>query len=385
MLQIPVGQKRLTNVAIVRLKTHGKRFEIACYKNKVLNWREGVEKDLEEVIQTDTVFTNVARGEYAKEKDLKQAFGTTNLEEICKKILKSGELQVSDKEREVQLDGIFRDVVQMIVERCVHPATGRQHTPLTVENALKTIGFSAQPDMAPKRQALKGIEALCEALPESFARAKMRLRITCTETLLTEIHEQLVGSYEATVEERITEAGNCSLTFLCNPRHYRELDGLATDTYSGKGVSLQIVTSTVVRSAEEPQAADAMARAMALPREPAATTATATAASSTGARVEQSAPPPPDSNSGAANPVAAVAPRSATAAQTADTAAPPKRGMRCSSCNAMFEDAAEYRSHCKGDWHNFNVKRKVKNLPPASEEEFAEISLDAREGFLAMD
>ena len=31
----PVGQKRLTNVAVVRYKTHGKRFEIACYKNKV--------------------------------------------------------------------------------------------------------------------------------------------------------------------------------------------------------------------------------------------------------------------------------------------------------------------------------------------------------------
>lgn len=38
----PVGQKRLTNVAVVRLKKHGMRFEIACYKNKVLSWRSGV-------------------------------------------------------------------------------------------------------------------------------------------------------------------------------------------------------------------------------------------------------------------------------------------------------------------------------------------------------
>lgn len=38
----PVGQKRLTNVAVVRLKKHGTRFEIACYKNKVLSWRSGV-------------------------------------------------------------------------------------------------------------------------------------------------------------------------------------------------------------------------------------------------------------------------------------------------------------------------------------------------------
>lgn len=34
-VQQPVGQVRLTNVAIVRYKKMGKRFEVAAYKNKV--------------------------------------------------------------------------------------------------------------------------------------------------------------------------------------------------------------------------------------------------------------------------------------------------------------------------------------------------------------
>ena len=38
----PTNQIRLTNVAIVRMKKAGKRFEIACYKNKVLSWRKKV-------------------------------------------------------------------------------------------------------------------------------------------------------------------------------------------------------------------------------------------------------------------------------------------------------------------------------------------------------
>ncbi len=37
---------RLTNVAVVRLSRCGKRFEVACYKNKILNWRNGLETDL---------------------------------------------------------------------------------------------------------------------------------------------------------------------------------------------------------------------------------------------------------------------------------------------------------------------------------------------------
>jgi len=35
----PTNQIRLTNVAVVRMKKGGKRFEIACYRNKVVSWR----------------------------------------------------------------------------------------------------------------------------------------------------------------------------------------------------------------------------------------------------------------------------------------------------------------------------------------------------------
>ena len=53
----------LTDVSVVRAKKNGKRFEIACYKNKVLSWRQGVEKDIDEVLQSHTVFLNVSKGQ----------------------------------------------------------------------------------------------------------------------------------------------------------------------------------------------------------------------------------------------------------------------------------------------------------------------------------
>lgn len=57
----PVGKVLMTNVAVVRLKKGGKRFEIACYKNKVLNWRNGVEMDIDEVLQITRVYENVSK------------------------------------------------------------------------------------------------------------------------------------------------------------------------------------------------------------------------------------------------------------------------------------------------------------------------------------
>lgn len=36
----PINQVKLTNVSYVRLKKGGKRFELACYKNKVQEYRK---------------------------------------------------------------------------------------------------------------------------------------------------------------------------------------------------------------------------------------------------------------------------------------------------------------------------------------------------------
>mmetsp|Transcript_1074 Transcript_1074/g.2946 ORF Transcript_1074/g.2946 Transcript_1074/m.2946 type:complete len:368 (+) Transcript_1074:64-1167(+) len=366
MLKQPVCQKRLTNVAIVRLKSHGKRFEIAAYKNKVLNWREGIEKDIDEVLQVISVFTNVSKGEVANEKDLKKVFGTTDQEEICRKILKSGELQVSDRERELQLEGLFRDIVQIVVDRCVHPQSGRQLTATAVENALKNLGFSVKSDHAAKKQALKAIECLCSEMPESFTRAKMRLRISCPDRLLEELRKHLVEEVAASIEEEVkgsTGAASGFLTFLCDPSHYRDVDGLCTVTYSDQDVSLHLVTSAVLGQVRDAQAAGGAPTGLGANAAVVASEADAQQPT----RIER--PPPPQ-------------PQPPPAQQEEP---PKKKGLRCSSCDAEFEDATVYRQHCRSDWHNFNLKRKVKNLSPVTEEEHAEISLDQREGFLAVD
>lgn len=46
------------------------------------------ETDIDEVLQTHTVFTNVSKGEVAKAGDLKKIFGTDNQSEICLEVRK---------------------------------------------------------------------------------------------------------------------------------------------------------------------------------------------------------------------------------------------------------------------------------------------------------
>ena len=44
------------------------------------------EKDIDEVLQTHTVFLNVSKGEGAKKDDLVKAFGIEDQTEICKQV-----------------------------------------------------------------------------------------------------------------------------------------------------------------------------------------------------------------------------------------------------------------------------------------------------------
>lgn len=52
MIKQPLTNIKMTNVAIIRYKINNRMFEIACYRNKALNWRNGVEDDVSEVLQT---------------------------------------------------------------------------------------------------------------------------------------------------------------------------------------------------------------------------------------------------------------------------------------------------------------------------------------------
>jgi ribosome maturation protein SDO1 len=163
----PTNQTRLTNVAVVCMKHGGKHFEITCYKNKVVSWRSGMEKDLDEVLQTQPVFINVSKCQIAKKKYLISAFGTENQTDICKQILTKGEVQVSDKERHTQLEQTFRDIATIVADKCVNPETKRPYTVILIERAMKDIHYSVKPNKSTKQQALEVIKQLKEKMKSS--------------------------------------------------------------------------------------------------------------------------------------------------------------------------------------------------------------------------
>lgn len=244
----PSNQIKLTNVSLVRLKKGKKRFEIACYKNKVLEWRSGIETDLDNVLQIPSVFLNVSKGQTAPSADLAKFFGKSmSTDDIILEILNKGELQVGERERAAQLGRVHNEVVGIIASKLVDPRTKRVYTTGMIEKALdmlsqqahqnqggdkeaRSTSASASGSATPaaaagengeakskpvvsaaaaaaaaaassssskdhvwtgvtttksaKSQALEAIKALIARQPIPVARARMRLRITCSTGVL---------------------------------------------------------------------------------------------------------------------------------------------------------------------------------------------------------
>lgn len=168
----------MTNVAVVRLNRNGHRFEVACYRNKIINYRQGTETDLGEVLQTDRVFVNVTRGEFANAKLLKKAFGTYRDEmEICKLILDQGDVQVTDMERNARLENVAREISGMISERCLHPNTRRPYTSSQVRDAMRSCGYMVHPTRGAKQQFLDCVKLIRSTGVLELERAKMELAL----------------------------------------------------------------------------------------------------------------------------------------------------------------------------------------------------------------
>lgn len=62
--------------------------------------------------------------------------------------------KVSEKERRLEYENLFKDVAAVIAEKCVDPASNRPYTITMLERALKDVHFNVDPKKTAKQQAI---------------------------------------------------------------------------------------------------------------------------------------------------------------------------------------------------------------------------------------
>ncbi|GIX66107.1 ribosome maturation protein SBDS [Babesia caballi] len=380
----------------------------------------GVETDIQEVLQSPYIFTSISKGKLAKNDQLLKAFGTKEIDTICKQILDKGEIQVSKEERNQQLQATFKDVVTILSEVAINPKTGHPLTSTLIENTLKASAFSLTLKEPAKKQALKALAHLQQLYPNEIARSQMRLKITCSHTQRNEVldflrrhsayvehdgvgngdavghpvsrgasmepgDEGATSQPEAATAAKRTEptpgkgpgshpdgvdTGACrgpkqdavvNIRFLCCTKIYREVDHFVSHSLQPPG-SLQLV-SLNVKDAGNRGLTPVVSDPGQPPSEPAHLPPL------------EAAPPAKPDIANALSGLKLDAPREPQSAAFADSAAVKKSAFKCTNCKMNFDNAAEYRNHCKSEIHVLNNRLTLKGLPPVSPQEFAELEL----------
>jgi len=322
---------------------------------------------------------------------------------------------------------LMKDVCSVVASKCVDPQTGLPLTVQLVERALRSCGFSVRWGESAKKQSLRAMELLKREMPAEIMRAQMLLRVSFDARHEPQVRCFLEGVCGATIEskhemggvseddckkdvitnsEKVSEddhkkdvitnsdcakdsptnsddgvtqnknidvedsgrveasTGSVEFRFRCDPCNYRQLDQLMVQL-NPPGV-LQLITSQAPAKVGGDKNAQNgsdfgkrdvgksdVGKSDVHKRE--------TSKDDDGKRLGNSTGVSEEKNSSAVG------------------------GLKCSTCKVAVGDTVMYRAHCRTAWHAFNVKRLVKQLHAVSEEEYEDLSLDLRMGFLAVD
>jgi ribosome maturation protein SDO1 len=409
-INTPINHVQLTNVAVVRMNKGGKRFEIACYRNKVVDYRQGLEQDLSEVLQTDRIFANVSKGEFAKAKDMQKVFGTKNEDEISKLILSKGQLQVSDKERSQQQEKASAQIAEWISKNCVQPTTDRPYTISQIRHAMQQANVSIHPTKPLKRQYLDCVKLLQKVVP--IQRAKMELLLMVPPEYKDEMENSL-KSNDVSFPDSEEISQFLKYQILVDPSLYRILND-AMQKMSGARIEIvnQVVTkqgdvdlevevgqqnSTIVATNDEnvdSHTAQLMSKVNIFPRDEDNSDVDELEDTSSSRRKAQKKNKKKnrkmnrravdsgtdDTSSGVLSNELENSGQSVMSSQlpydSKSTVSADKNSSdlssrkSCNTCGGTFETPSEFRAHFKSDWHRFNQKLKMKGCTPVSEKEF---------------
>ena len=124
-----------------RIKQAGKHFEIVVDLDKALKFKRGLSTSMD-FLEADTIFKDSKQGLRADQKDMKEAFGTADTATIASKIVKNGEILLTQEFRDESRDARFKQVVDILARNATDPKTGTPHTADRIKSALEQAGVS---------------------------------------------------------------------------------------------------------------------------------------------------------------------------------------------------------------------------------------------------
>jgi len=164
---------------LARIKKAGKNFEIIVDLDNALKFKKGESNFIE--AEGERVFTDSKKGQVASGSDLKDAFGTNDINEIITKIVRGGEIQTTQEHKDEEKEKKFKQVVDFLATNAIDPQSGNPITTERIKNALEQAHINIK-NTSIESQIKDILEGISKIIPIKIETKKVKITVPAIQT-----------------------------------------------------------------------------------------------------------------------------------------------------------------------------------------------------------
>lgn len=162
-----------------RIKKAGKRFEVLVDIDEAMQLKKDQISEIEP--EGSRILTDAKKGFQASPGELEEAFGTTDVNEITKKIIKEGEVLTTQDYRDEEKEKKFKQVIDFLVQNAIDPQTKNPITGERIKSALEQAHVNIK-NVPIENQITEIVEELKKIIPIKIETKKIKIEIPAIYT-----------------------------------------------------------------------------------------------------------------------------------------------------------------------------------------------------------
>ena len=167
---------------IARIEKSGEKFEVLVKPDAVQKVRDGKDIDLMAELAIDQIFKDAHKGSKASEEKMQEFFGTVEPMAVARKIVLTGEIQLTTEQRREMQEAKHKQIVQYIAANAINPQTGAPHPPARIEIAMTEAKVHVDPFKSVEEQVKDVMDALRPLIPIRFEKVRIAVRLSAEDS-----------------------------------------------------------------------------------------------------------------------------------------------------------------------------------------------------------
>lgn len=164
----PTFDEERISINIARMRKGGEDFEIVIDPDLAVDYRNGKQVDIKDILKAEKIWADAKKGELASEEHMEALFGTAEPLQIAPIILREGEIQLTHEHREQMRVAKYNRVVSLIHMNAINPQTQVVHPEERIRRAMEEARIRIDPIRPADDQLKEVVKKLQPILPLKF-------------------------------------------------------------------------------------------------------------------------------------------------------------------------------------------------------------------------